>query len=192
MIQTLPAAHRDLASRHTRHHRPQHLSAAWVRTPRLLCGHYPPDAARYPLSQAPGSGAMGGTSARPRAQSGRTSSAIARTVPGMAIARFPSIVIDCPDPGALAAFYGAMLDWKVEASPGWAEVRADYALHAVSRALNSSTSQYPRSTESKCSCRGALADTVGLVVAVGRGRRSSPADGRIGAWNSRRSSAAAA
>jgi predicted enzyme related to lactoylglutathione lyase len=44
----------------------------------------------------------------------------------MAIARFPSLVIDCPDPGALAAFYGAMLDWKIELSPGWAEVRADY------------------------------------------------------------------
>jgi hypothetical protein len=44
----------------------------------------------------------------------------------MAIARFPSIVIDCPDPGALAAFYGSMLDWKSELSPGWAEVRADY------------------------------------------------------------------
>ncbi len=44
----------------------------------------------------------------------------------MAIARFPSIVIDCPDPDALAAFYGAMLDWKVEHSPGWADVRAEY------------------------------------------------------------------
>lgn len=44
----------------------------------------------------------------------------------MAIARFPSLVIDCPDPGVLAAFYGAMLDWKIELSPGWAEVRADY------------------------------------------------------------------
>jgi hypothetical protein len=44
----------------------------------------------------------------------------------MAIARFPSIVIDCPDPGALARFYGAMLDWKVEASEDWADVRADY------------------------------------------------------------------
>jgi len=32
----------------------------------------------------------------------------------MAIARFPSIVIDCHDPGALARFYGAMLDWKVD------------------------------------------------------------------------------
>jgi hypothetical protein len=44
----------------------------------------------------------------------------------MAIARFPSIVIDCPDPSALAAFYGTMLDWKVELSPGWADIRADY------------------------------------------------------------------
>jgi hypothetical protein len=44
----------------------------------------------------------------------------------MAIARFPSIVIDCPDPAALATFYGAMLDWKVISSPDWAEVRADY------------------------------------------------------------------
>jgi predicted enzyme related to lactoylglutathione lyase len=44
----------------------------------------------------------------------------------MAIARFPSIVIDCPDPGALAAFYGAMLDWKAEVRPDWAEIRAEY------------------------------------------------------------------
>ena len=38
---------------------------------------------------------------------------VVRTVPAMAIARLPSIVIDWPDPGALATFYGAMLDWKV-------------------------------------------------------------------------------
>ena len=44
----------------------------------------------------------------------------------MAIARFPSFVIDCPDAGALAAFYGALLDWKIEVSPGWADIRADY------------------------------------------------------------------
>jgi catechol 2,3-dioxygenase-like lactoylglutathione lyase family enzyme len=31
----------------------------------------------------------------------------------MAIARFPTLVIDCPDPAALARFYGAMLDWPV-------------------------------------------------------------------------------
>ena len=44
----------------------------------------------------------------------------------MAIARFPSIVIDCPDAQALASFYGALLDWEVKTSDGWAEVRADY------------------------------------------------------------------
>ncbi|WP_018349996.1 VOC family protein [Longispora albida] len=44
----------------------------------------------------------------------------------MAIARFPSLVMDCPDPAALAAFYGALLDWKVTVSEGWAEIRADY------------------------------------------------------------------
>jgi predicted enzyme related to lactoylglutathione lyase len=44
----------------------------------------------------------------------------------MAIARFPSIVIDCPDPGLLAKFYGELLDWKVDISSDWAEVRADY------------------------------------------------------------------
>jgi hypothetical protein len=44
----------------------------------------------------------------------------------MAIARFPSIVLDCPDPHALAAFYGALLDWKVEPQDDWVDVRADY------------------------------------------------------------------
>ena len=54
-------------------------------------------------------------------------SASAGTVPRMAIARFPSFVIDCPDPGALASFYAAMLDWKVEkTSSEWADIRADY------------------------------------------------------------------
>jgi predicted enzyme related to lactoylglutathione lyase len=43
----------------------------------------------------------------------------------MAIARSPSIVIDCPDAGALAVFYGALLDWKVEVSAGWMEVHAE-------------------------------------------------------------------
>jgi len=53
-------------------------------------------------------------------------SAAARTVLDMAIARYPSIVIDCPDPAALARFYGAMLDWKTDISPGWGEIRAEY------------------------------------------------------------------
>jgi hypothetical protein len=41
----------------------------------------------------------------------------------MAIARFPSFVIDCPDAAKLAGFYGALLDWKVETSDGWADIR---------------------------------------------------------------------
>ena len=41
----------------------------------------------------------------------------------MAITRFPSFILDCDDPGRLATFYGALLDWKVSADAGWAEVR---------------------------------------------------------------------
>lgn len=44
----------------------------------------------------------------------------------MAIARFPTVVIDCPDSEALASFYGAMLGWSVEVDEGWADIRADY------------------------------------------------------------------
>jgi len=44
----------------------------------------------------------------------------------MAIARFPTTVLDCPDPDALATFYGAMLDWPKKVEPGWASIRADY------------------------------------------------------------------
>ncbi|HET8602637.1 MAG TPA: VOC family protein [Marmoricola sp.] len=43
----------------------------------------------------------------------------------MAIARFPSIVLDCPDPTALATFYGALLDWKLEPGDGWVDVKGD-------------------------------------------------------------------
>lgn len=48
-----------------------------------------------------------------------------RNVPAMAIAQFPSFVIDCPDAGVLANFYGAILDWKVSVSDDWAEIRAE-------------------------------------------------------------------
>lgn len=41
----------------------------------------------------------------------------------MAIARFPAVVLDCPAPGPLATFYGALLDWKVSDDGEWAEVR---------------------------------------------------------------------
>lgn len=43
----------------------------------------------------------------------------------MAIARFPTIVLDCPDASALATFYSAMLDWKVEARPDWIDIVTD-------------------------------------------------------------------
>lgn len=49
--------------------------------------------------------------------------AAARYVGAMPIARYPGFVIDCPDPGALAAFYGGLLDWGVETREGWAEIR---------------------------------------------------------------------
>jgi len=44
----------------------------------------------------------------------------------MAIARFPNLVIDCPDPEQLATFYGALLDWKADVSSDWVDLRADY------------------------------------------------------------------
>ncbi len=44
----------------------------------------------------------------------------------MAIARFPTIVLDCPDADALGRFYGALLDWKVEPSDDWVDVKSDY------------------------------------------------------------------
>ncbi len=45
----------------------------------------------------------------------------------MAIARNPLVALDCPDPGRLAAFYAALLDWKVESSDGewWTIVGPD-------------------------------------------------------------------
>lgn len=41
----------------------------------------------------------------------------------MAIARFPSIVLDCDDPARLATFYGSLLDWTAKVDGDWAEVR---------------------------------------------------------------------
>ncbi|AXK37215.1 VOC family protein [Streptomyces armeniacus] len=43
----------------------------------------------------------------------------------MAIARLPLTVVDCPDPGALAGFYGAMLGWKIDVSADRAAVCAE-------------------------------------------------------------------
>lgn len=46
----------------------------------------------------------------------------------MAIASYPVTVLDCPDPGALARFYGSILDWeiKVDEDGSWADIRAPY------------------------------------------------------------------
>ena len=62
----------------------------------------------------------------------------------MAIARFPVTVLDCPDPAALANFYGALLDWKVAVSDGWADIRADYgAAIAFQQVPNYTPPQWP-------------------------------------------------
>ena len=49
----------------------------------------------------------------------------------MAIARFPAVVLDCPDPAALATFYGAMLDWPVEdySPPVWPGQQVPQQMH---------------------------------------------------------------
>ncbi len=45
----------------------------------------------------------------------------------MALARFPVVVLDCPDPRALAEFYGALLGWEVvRDEDDWCSIRADY------------------------------------------------------------------
>jgi predicted enzyme related to lactoylglutathione lyase len=44
----------------------------------------------------------------------------------VAIARSPELVIDCPDPAALADFYARLLDWSVQVDDdgSWAEARS--------------------------------------------------------------------
>jgi predicted enzyme related to lactoylglutathione lyase len=59
------------------------------------------------------------------AEAGRVPTTIVDILAGMAIARMPLLAIDCPDPGALAGFYGAMLDWKIDDSTNPASVCAE-------------------------------------------------------------------
>ena len=49
----------------------------------------------------------------------------------MAIATYPGLVLDCPDAGALARFYGTMLDWEIKVEDDWADIRAPYG-HSIS------------------------------------------------------------
>lgn len=42
------------------------------------------------------------------------------------IARFSLVVLDCPDPKALAAFYGAITGWPIDDDEGdWVQLRSD-------------------------------------------------------------------
>jgi predicted enzyme related to lactoylglutathione lyase len=50
----------------------------------------------------------------------------------MAIARFPSFVVDCADPSAVGRFYAALLDWKIDASEDWVDVRPEDASQCIS------------------------------------------------------------
>ena len=43
----------------------------------------------------------------------------------MAIAAYPSFVIDCPDVRALATFYGVLLGWDVKVDEDWADIRPE-------------------------------------------------------------------
>jgi hypothetical protein len=66
----------------------------------------------------------------------------------MPIARFPSLVIDCPDPGVLAAFYGALLEWPADVEDDWAEIRADYGQAICFQKVDSYTPpEWPSSTK---------------------------------------------
>jgi predicted enzyme related to lactoylglutathione lyase len=51
----------------------------------------------------------------------------------MAIARFPVVAIDCPDPGELARFYAAVLDWSVHVDDDgtWAHIRHPEGIAAI-------------------------------------------------------------
>lgn len=70
-------------------------------------------------------------------------SVTARTVAAMALARFPSFVIDCPDPGVLADFYGAMLDWKIQTADDWTEIRGDGQCISFQKVADYTAPQWP-------------------------------------------------
>jgi hypothetical protein len=42
----------------------------------------------------------------------------------MAVARYPSLVLDCSDPRPVAEFNAALLGWDAEVSDDWADVRS--------------------------------------------------------------------
>jgi hypothetical protein len=44
----------------------------------------------------------------------------------MAIARYPTVVLDCAEPDVLAAFYAELLGWSVRMTPSGAVIDAEY------------------------------------------------------------------
>ncbi len=50
----------------------------------------------------------------------------------MVIARYPTFVLDCPDPDALAAFYGEILGWTPDPGEGWVDLRSEDRLQCIS------------------------------------------------------------
>jgi predicted enzyme related to lactoylglutathione lyase len=54
------------------------------------------------------------------------------TDPNGPIARYPGFVLDCPEPGRLATFYGALLGWTVKIDGDWAEIRPEDGSDCIS------------------------------------------------------------
>lgn len=50
----------------------------------------------------------------------------------MAIATNPCFVLDCPDAGALARFYGELLGWQVKIEDDWADIRPEDGSNCIS------------------------------------------------------------
>ena len=50
----------------------------------------------------------------------------------MAIAKFPSVVIDGPDAAALASFYAGLFGWEVEGKGDWFDIRPSDGSNCIS------------------------------------------------------------
>ncbi len=61
----------------------------------------------------------------------------------MAVASFRLVAIDCPDPRELAAFYGAITGWEIEA-PDWLDVEAEGLRWLELRSGNGATIAFQR------------------------------------------------
>jgi hypothetical protein len=49
----------------------------------------------------------------------------------MAIAKYPSFVIDCPSAEQLATFYGQLLDWAIQDNGEWWEIRSPDGMQCI-------------------------------------------------------------